>query len=249
MRVVAIIQARMGSTRLPGKVMQDLAGEPMLSRVVQRAGRAMKLQDIVVATTINSADDAIAQLCQSRGWVFFRGSEDDVLDRYYRTAVSCRAEAVVRITSDCPLIEPEVIDRVVQAFLSRLPQLDYASNGVPRRTFPRGLDTEVMRFDALERAWNEDQNPAWREHVTPYIYCHPELFPSYCVANGIDYSSMRWTVDTSEDLAFTRCIYEHFGHDRFSWREVLAVLEEHREWLEINQHVRQKAIPGNTNAH
>ncbi len=241
MRTVAIIQARMGSTRLPGKVLLDLLGEPLLVRAVERARRAETLDAVMVATTVEPGDDAIVALCRDRGWPYFRGSENDVLDRYYRAAREQDAGVVVRITSDCPLIEPTVIDRIVRD-LAEAPQVDYAANILPPRTFPRGLDTEAMRFAALERAWREDENPAWREHVTPYIYRHPELFHLHHVASPIDYAHMRWTVDTPEDLAFVRRVYEHFGHDRFSWQEVLAVLEERPEWQEINRDVQQKAV-------
>lgn len=242
MRVVAVIQARMGSTRLPGKVLVDLAGDFTLARVVNRTGRAKLLDQVVVATTVKPADDAIVRLCSERGWSCYRGSEEDVLDRYYKAACAFQADAIVRITSDCPLIDAGVVDRVVQEFLDRQPGIDYACNVLPRRTFPHGLDTEVMRFEVLEQAWREDDNPAWREHVTPYIYRHPEKFRLLWVTNDVDYSHMRWTVDTPEDLEFIRRIYEHFGHDHFSWREVLAVLDEHPEWLDINRHVRQKVI-------
>lgn len=242
MKVVAIIQARMGSTRLPGKVLRDLAGEPVLVRCVNRLQRAQMLDEVVVATTVQNADQAIVRLCTERGWPCFRGSEEDVLDRYYQAAIAHQADVVVRVTSDCPLIEPEVVDRVIGEFLDRQPGLDYAANTLPPRTFPRGLDAEVIRCDALERAWREDRNPAWREHVTPYVYRNPERFSLYGVTNEADYSHMRWTVDTPEDLAFVRRIYDHFGHDLFSWREVLAVLKEHSEWMAINHHVQQKAI-------
>ena len=242
MKVVAIIQAHMGSTRLPGKVLKDLAGEPMLARVVDRTRRTQTLDEVVVATTVQPADEAIVHLCAERNWLCFRGSEEDVLDRYYQAAVAHQANVVVRITSDCPLIEPEIVDRVVREFLERQPEVDYACNTLPRRTFPRGLDAEVMRFDVLRQAWREDDNPAWREHVTPYIWRNPDLFRIHGVVNEADYSHMRWTVDTPQDLAFVRCIYDHFGHDHFSWRKVLAVLEEHPEWLEINRHVRQKVV-------
>lgn len=242
MKIVAIIQARMGSTRLPGKILLDLAGEPMLARDMHRLSRAQTLDEVVVATTIKSTDDAIVALCQKRNWPCFRGSEADVLDRYYRAAQEYQADVVVRVTSDCPLIEPEVVDRVVREFLERQPEIDYASNTAPERTFPRGLDTEVMSFEALARAWREDKNPAWREHVTPYIRRHPELFETYGVINDEDLSYMRWTVDTPEDLALVRRIYEHFGHDQFSWREVRAVLAQHPAWLEINREVHQKVI-------
>jgi spore coat polysaccharide biosynthesis protein SpsF len=240
MNRVAIIQARMGSTRLPGKVLMDLAGAPVLVRVVERARRATLLDEVVVATTNQPADDALVQLCADRGYSSFRGSEDDVLDRYYQAARQHGADVVVRITSDCPLIEPQVIDWGVQAFFEH--QVDYASNGMSTRTFPRGLDVEVMTFAVLERAWHEDTNPAWREHVTPYIYRHPELFRLHALINPVDLSHMRWTVDTPEDLAFVRQIYNHFGSNTFSWQDVLALLEQHPEWLEINRHIEQKKV-------
>lgn len=242
MKVVGIIQARTGSTRLPGKVLLDLAGEPMLARAVSRVRRAKTLDDVVVATTSLPPDDAIVELCAERGWNVFRGSEDDVLDRYYRAAVAHRADAVVRITSDCPLIDPDVVDQVVTAFLERRPRVDYASNVLPVRTFPRGLDTEVFSFDALARAWREDKNPAWREHVTPYIYNNPCLFQLHCLTHEVAYSDMRWTVDTAEDLALVKLIYDYFGDGRFSWRDALRVLEQHPEWAAINRHVEQKVV-------
>jgi spore coat polysaccharide biosynthesis protein SpsF len=241
-RIVGIVQARLGSTRLPGKVLEDLAGEPMLVRVLQRLSRAETLSASLVATTTQRADVAIVELCLRRGWACFRGSEDDVLDRYYRAAREQNAEIVVRVTSDCPLIEPRVVDEVVRAFLEREGQVDYASTTWPRRTYPRGLDAEVISFAALERAWREDRNPAWREHVTPYVYRNPEKFRICSLESDVDYSQMRWTVDTAEDLELVRRIYGHFGHDRFDWREVLRLLEAHPDWLELNRHVQQKSV-------
>lgn len=232
----------MGSTRLPGKVMMDLGGRPILHRVVTRTLRSTLLDEAVVATTAQEADRAIVEYCRQQGWPCFRGSEDDVLDRYYRAASDCGAEIVVRITSDCPLIDPEIIDMVVGKFLSSR-DLDYASNTLPPRTFPRGLDVEALSYAALERAWKEDGNPSWREHVTPYIYRHPEKFSLHGVYNDVDCSSIRWTVDTPEDLAFVRKIYEYLGNDGFSWRDVLQVLGKHPEWLEINRHIKQKQVP------
>jgi len=241
-KAVAIVQARMGATRLPGKVMMDLAGEPMLVRVVNRVRGACRLDDVVVATTTNRDDDPIVDLCRVRGWPVFRGSAEDVLDRYYQSAVAHDAGAVVRLSSDCPLIDPKVIDAVVGEFQSHYPDVDYVSNNI-QRTFPLGLDVEAISFDALERAWKEDKNPSWREHVTPYIYRHPERFRIRNVANDVDYSHMRWTVDTAEDLAFVRRIYDHFGRDDFGWRQVIDLLEAHPEWLEINLEVQQKLVP------
>lgn len=241
MKVVAIIQARMGSTRLPRKVMLDVGGLPMLTRVVSRTQRATTVHEVIVATTVESVDKDIVDLCKINNWPYYRGSEQDVLDRYYHAAKAFSSDVIVRVTSDCPLIDPAIIDLCVQRILQeRL--LDYVSNTIPPRRFPRGLDVEVMRFSALERAWREDKNLSWREHVTPYIYNHPEKFVLESVTNDIDYSSMRWTVDTQEDIDFVRCIYQHFGHDLFTWHDVLAVLKEHPEWLAINGHIQQKVI-------
>jgi len=241
--MVAIIQARTASTRLPGKVLMDLAGEPMLARVLRRTLRATTLDEVVVATTIQPADDAIAAICLARGWKYFRGSEDDVLDRYYQAAVEFNSEAIVRITSDCPLIDSDIVDRVVQEFLDRQPGVDYVSNALPKTTFPRGLDTEIMRFDVLKRAWFEDTNPLWREHVTPFILRHPDLFRLHGVVNDVDQSYMRWTVDTREDLELVRRIFASFGHDQFSWLDVVSLLTKNSQWLRLNQHVKQKTVP------
>jgi spore coat polysaccharide biosynthesis protein SpsF len=243
MNILAIVQARMGSTRLPGKVLMDLAGQPMLARVLNRLGRANTLTGVVVATTTEPADNVLADLCHSCCWPCFRGSQTDVLDRYYRAAQQHRADIVVRITADCPLIEPAVVDRVVTEFLARQPMVHYACNFLPGRTFPRGLDTEVFGFNTLEKMWREDENLAWREHVTEYLLHHPELFATHGVLNEQDLSQLRWTVDTPEDMKFARKVYGHFGHDRFSWREVLRLLEDRPDLLEINRDARQKVIP------
>jgi len=230
----------MGSTRLPGKVFEDLAGEPMLARVIDRAGQASTLDDVVVATTRRPEDDVIVKMCLKRKYPFFRGSEEDVLDRYYRAASISGVEVVVRITSDCPLIEPDIIDRVVNEFL-HCSGADYVSNTL-KRTFPRGLDVEVFSYEALKKAWEEDKNPAWREHVTQYIQHHPDIFSVHNVSGDTDYSHMRWTVDTNEDLEFVRRIYDYFRNDTFHWTEILGLLSAHPDWLEINRHVRQKSV-------
>lgn len=243
MTVVAVIQARMGSTRLPGKVLKPIIGKPMLSHVVERTRRAAKVDKVVVATTTLEQDQPIVDLCMKRGWPYFRGSENDLLDRYYRAAVHFGADVIVRITADCPLIDPGVVDKVVGAYLEGRPQLDYVSNSHPHRTYPRGLDASAFSFDALRKAWTEDTNPAWREHATPYIYRHPQVFRLGGVGNAVDYSDMRWTVDTDEDMRFVRLVFAHFGHNRFSWGDVLPVLARHPEWLEINRHIRQKVVP------
>jgi len=242
MKVVAIMQARMGSTRLPGKVLLDIAGEPMLVRDMNRLQRAKKLDQIVIATTTEPQDDQIEVFCDQRGWACFRGSEQDVLDRYYRTALAYDADVIVRITSDCPLIEPAVVDEVIAFFLASAPAYDYVANFWPERTFPRGLDTEVFSMETLQKAWQEDQNPSTREHVTPYIYLNPNHFCIGRFTHQIDLSHHRWTVDTPEDLRLIQNIYDHFGHDQFHWHDVLALLERNPEWMHINQHIEQKKI-------
>lgn len=242
MKVVAIIQARMGSTRLPGKVLLPLLDEEsVLGCVMNRVRRASSLQDVVVATTTVPRDDVIVDLCRARGWSWFRGSEEDVLGRYWQAARANEADAVVRVTSDCPLIDPEIIDCHVEKLLAGWRTVDFVTN-MMKQTFPLGLAVEAMPLDVLTRMERLSTTPYLREHVTTLAYERPEWFLADHVLNDVDLSWMRWTVDTLEDLAFVRQIYGHFGHDRFSRRDVLAVLEQHPKWLKINRHVEQRAI-------
>ena len=240
MKVVAIIQARMGSTRLPGKVLCDLCGEPMLARVVGRVRRAKLVNEVIVATSTLATDDPIAALCTARGWRCFRGSESDVLDRYLGAAREAGADAIVRITADCPLLDPGVIDDVITAFRVGQPSLDYACNFHPRRTYPRGLDCEILRQDVLERCQREATDALSREHVTAFIYGHPKLFTLRGIETDADHSAHRWTVDAPEDFALVETIYRHFAHDHFTWREALAAVEQHPEWSDLNAHIEQK---------
>jgi spore coat polysaccharide biosynthesis protein SpsF len=234
----AIIQARMSSTRLPGKVLLDLAGQPMLARVVERARLARSIDRVVVATTVEPEDEPIVALCNSRGWSVSRGSRDDVLDRYYQAALADGADPIVRITSDCPLIDPEIIDSVVKRLDGTV---DYASNINPQRTFPRGLDVEAFTFAALSTAWREDRKPTGREHVTPFLYRHPERFRIALVeSDKPEAASHRWSVDTPEDYQLLRRIYEHFRDDDFTWEDVLDLLAEHPQWVDLNRHIEQK---------
>jgi spore coat polysaccharide biosynthesis protein SpsF len=240
MNIVAIIQARMGSTRLPGKVLKDIGGETMLARVVKRTQRATSLSQVVVATTTSLADAAIVTECVRLKVPVFRGDEEDVLDRYYQAGQAHKADAVVRITSDCPLIDPGVVDQVVQAFLDARP--DYASNTL-ERTYPRGVDTEVVTMTALHRAWREAREPYQRVHVTPYFYQNPQLFRLLSVKADADYSRYRWTVDTSEDLAFVQTVYTRLGNDdAISWRAVLTLLESEPVLAELNRYIQQKEL-------
>lgn len=239
MRVVAIVQARMGSTRLPGKVLQDLGRKTMLARVVERVRRARLIDELLVATTDGPEDEAIVEECRRYSVKVCRGDRDDVLDRYFRAAQLMKAEVVVRITSDCPLIDPGITDQTVAAFLEEIP--DYASN-VLTRTYPRGLDTEAMSFSALAEAWQQAGKPYEREHVTPYIYENPGKFKLLSVTGDTDFSALRWTADTPEDLGFVRAIYSRFGEKTFDWRDVLGLLEREPELMELNRSIMQKAL-------
>ncbi|MCL4559660.1 MAG: glycosyltransferase family protein [Chloroflexi bacterium] len=240
--VIAIVQARMGSTRLPGKVLQEIAGKSMLFRVVERARLAQTLSQVVVATTIEPADDPIAAFCRENLIPFYRGSLNDVLDRYYQAARVFQAEVIVRLTADCPLIDPGVIDHTVREFLRA--GVDFAANRLPPplgRTYPIGLDTEVCRFTALERAWKEAQLPYEREHVMPYLYSQPGRFRILRVDHSPDYGSLRWTVDTPQDLALVRQIYARFpGRDDFSWLEVLDLIRADPALATMNMDVPAK---------
>jgi spore coat polysaccharide biosynthesis protein SpsF len=238
--VVAIIQARMGSTRLPGKVLKDLEGDTVLARVLARVRRSAVIGEFLVATSDRPGDDAVVAECQRLGTKVFRGDENDVLDRYYRAAQFSKAEVVVRITADCPLIDPEVTDETVNKFLTQRP--DYASNALIR-SYPRGLDTEVFSSQALERAWSESSAPYQRAHVTPYLYQNPERFKLLAVQGEKDYSGLRWTLDTEQDLEFLRAVYRGFpGRVDFGWRDVLTLLEREPQLSELNRNVEQKAL-------
>jgi len=230
----------MGSTRLPGKVLKDIAGESMLARVVGRLRAVHLIEEVLVATTEVRADDAIVAECQRYGVAALRGDQEDVLDRYFRAAQLAKADVIVRITSDCPLIDPGITDNTIRAFLEKTP--DYASNTL-MRTYPRGLDTEVISMDALRRAWAQAREPYEREHVTPYLLEHPSEFALLSVTADQDYSGHRWTVDTPEDLEFVRAVYDRLGAETvFSWRDVLHVVEQQPELLELNRLVTQKPI-------
>jgi glutamate-1-semialdehyde aminotransferase/spore coat polysaccharide biosynthesis protein SpsF (cytidylyltransferase family) len=228
--IVAIVQARMGSSRFPGKTLADLAGKPLLWQVVNRVRRAKLVDKVVVATTDKPADDPVAELCQREGWAWFRGSEQDVLDRFYRAAAANHADTVVRITADCPLIDPAVIDKIVDRFQKG--DCDYVSN-VLRYTYPDGLDTEVFSFAALERAWREAKKPAEREHVTPYL-----RGGQFRVANVENEApapgEYRWTVDHPADLDFVRQVYAAFAQNgSFGYADIIRLLRERPELATI----------------
>ncbi len=222
--VVAIIQARMGSSRLPGKSMAEIEGQPMLWHVVQRVKRAGLVDRVMVATSTNTADDAIADMCKLNGIPCYRGSENDVLDRFYSAARAEKAACVVRITADCPLIDPEVIDRVVLRF--QRGDLDYASNAMVR-SYPDGLDTEVFSFSALEKAWHEATKTSEREHVTPYLRSEKFRTANVEIDSTSLYQHYRWTVDELQDLEFIRAVYRAMRYKGiFGMKDVLELLEK-----------------------
>jgi spore coat polysaccharide biosynthesis protein SpsF (cytidylyltransferase family) len=234
MKTVCVIQARMGATRLPGKVLMPIVGKPMLAHQLERDLWSHKLDALVVATTDKPEDEAVAALAAQCGVAVYRGSESDVLDRYYQAAKQAGADVVVRVTGDCPLHYGDIIDETVEHFMSA--NVDYARS---REDYPEGLDTEICTFAALERAWKEAKLPSEREHVTPYIYTHPELF--VCDSTEIlakrDSHGMHWSVDTKQDFAFVTKIFEALypTNPKFIQEDVFTVLKEHPEWLEINK--------------
>ncbi len=218
--ITAVVQARMSSTRLPGKTLVDVCGRPMLSLVLDRLSRSRRVKRIIVATSDDASDYPIAAFCSTQGTACFRGSLEDVLDRFYRAALKSSATVVVRITADCPLVDPAIVDTVIGRFF--VGDCDYVSNVDPP-TFPDGFDVEVFSMAALEIAWRESTKPSDRMHVTTFIRENPDpnRFRKANVRNSEDWSSLRFTVDEPADLELVRRALAHFGHDRFSMEEAV----------------------------
>lgn len=236
--ILAILQARMSSTRLPGKVLAPILGEPMLARQIERLQRCREFDRLIVATSIDASDDAIAGLCGRLAVECYRGSLDDVLDRFYQAASRYRPEHVVRLTADCPLADPALVDALIRFHCTG--GYDYSSNcHVP--SLPDGLDAEVMRMAALETAWREARLPSEREHVTPFIRHHPERFRIGLWKHAVDLSHHRWTVDEAEDLDFVRAVYEALYplKPTFGIGEVLDLLAQKPELAMINAGLRR----------
>ncbi len=255
----------MGSSRLPGKVLLDIGDKSMLAHVVDRTRLAVNVDQVIVATTVEADDDPVAALCARRGYAHYRGSQHDVLDRYYQAASQYPCDVLVRVTADCPLIDPALIDQTVDALLGQPVSADqrlvvsesedsrrsaadfpydFAANRLPPpwgRTYPIGLDVEVCTFAALERAWQEASLPHEREHVMPYLYDQPGRFRFVLLNYRQDHGDLRWTVDTPQDLAMVRQLYR-FLKDRpdFSWQDVLQVFQNHDELGQINASIQHK---------
>lgn len=247
-RIVAISQARMTSTRLPGKVLMPAAGRPLLAHHLDRLSRTPGLDAVVLATTVNAADDPVAACAESLGVQVFRGDEQDVLGRFAGAAALARADLVVRVTADCPLIDPALIGRLIAAFRDD-PSLDYLS--IDSTRYPRGLDAEIFPRALLDEAAANATDPAEREHVTPYIYCRPERFRlgiPLAPDEPVDPSGQRWCVDEPADYELVRRLLEALppsnlpSNPAFGWQDCCKLLRDHPDWMDINRSVRQKTL-------
>ena len=238
--ILAVLQARTGSTRLPGKVLMPILGEPMLVRQIERVRRCRRIDQLMIATTVDIEDDSIATLCMKLDLPCFRGSRDDVLDRFYQAAADYHPQHLVRLTGDCPLADPEIIDACIALHLEG--GYDYTSNIQPP-SYPDGLDVEVMTFTTLQNAWEAADTVMAREHVTYYIYQHPELFKIANLENELDLSSLRWTVDENEDFEFVTRVYQALYPDNpaFDLHDVLALLDKSPGLRQINSHLERNA--------
>lgn len=233
-KLVAIVQARMGSTRLPNKVMKRIGDRPMIGLLLERLARAKHLDGMVVATSIDPRNDPLETYVSGLGYSVVRGSESDVLDRYYHAALDANATDVVRITGDCPFVDPALVDECVSDYL--IAATDYFSNVAPP-TYADGLDIEIFSFAALERAWREAEATPEREHVTPYIR-ESGRFSTTNKVSGVDFSGERWTVDTPEDFEVASAVFRHFyPRTDFSWQEILALRQDKPQLFSANQKI------------
>jgi len=244
-RVVILVQARMGSTRLPGKVLKEVMDKPLLQYLIERLRMVELADEIVIATTTNPEDSKIVDFCHREKIPLFRGESEDVLDRFYNAAKAFKADAIVRITADCPLIDPKLITQVIQYYLDHYPEYDYVSNS-HIRSFPIGMDAEIFSMKALEEAFHESSLPEEREHVTPFIYRRPNRYNSSVITHKPDLSHLRLTVDTQEDFDLITHLltYLYPKNKLFSLADLTkTLLEDHPEWVKINAHVKQKTLP------
>ncbi len=240
--IAVIIQARMGSTRLPGKVMKYLCGKTVLAHDIERVRQAERIDEIIIATTTDPADDCIVSEAKKYGATVFRGSEDDVLSRYYFAAKEFGVDTIIRVTSDCPLIDPHVLDDVVRYYLDNsFDIVTNAGNDLSQRTYPRGLDVEIFSFHALEDAQLHATKKYQREHVTPYLYENGRV--SY-YKNTVDYSCYRWTLDTDEDWKLIEEIYSrlYHGEHNFYLNQIVDVMKKNPELYDINKNIEQKKL-------
>lgn len=237
--IFAIIQARMDSTRLPGKVLMNLSGKPVLEHIIDRLNHSNYINQIIVATSNNDGNDAIFDLCDFKNVLCFRGSEDDVLDRFYQSCINFNVQSddiLIRITADCPLIDYEIVDKTIKLHIDE--NNDYTSNTMPC-TYPDGLDCEVFSFDVLTKSWKNANLSSEREHVTLYIRNHPEIFKLGGLTNDVDYSDLRWTLDENEDFILINEIYENLydANEFFKMDDVLDLLKNKPELKDVNSFI------------
>ena len=239
MKLAVIVQARTGSTRLPGKVLMPLAGRPLLQRMLERVKAAKTPFELVVATTSSSSDDPIRDLCESLNIICYSGHPTNLLDRHYQAALLVGADMVAKIPSDCPLIDPAVIDKVLAIFAREYAWYDFVSNLHPA-TYPDGNDVEVMSFGALQTAWKEATRDFEREHTTPFLWERPERFRIGNVVwdTGLNYSmTHRWTIDYPEDYLFLQTVYDQLWSEEkpiFSLQDILHLLRADPHIAKIN---------------
>jgi spore coat polysaccharide biosynthesis protein SpsF len=236
--ILGILQARVSSKRLPGKVLKPVLGIPMIFLEIERIRRAKKIDKLIIATSTDSTDELLEKLCRERDVQCFRGDLNDVLNRFYEVAKNETAKHIVRITGDCPLIDPSVIDRVIDFYLQG--DFDYVSNAI-EPTFPDGLDTEVFRYTCLKQAWQEATLPSEREHVTPFIYSNPTRFKIGHYKNARDLSHLRWTVDEELDFQLVEIIYNSLyqKNPEFSTQDILDLLKTHPELMYYNTDIKR----------
>lgn len=229
---------------MPGKVLKKICNKTVLEHDIDRLKRVNNINKIIIATTTLEKDDLIVEEADRLKVAYYRGSEEDVLSRYYYAAKENNADIIVRVTSDCPLIDSEVTEKIIQYYLDNDDKYDYVSNTIDR-TYPRGLDTEVFSFKALEKAFNKATSQRDREHVTPYIWDNFNIFKLKQYKNDVDYSQLRWTLDTMEDFELINCIYTLLypkKGNNFNIKDIIELYKEYPELEEINKHIEQKKV-------
>ncbi len=241
LKIGVIVQARMGATRLPGKPLLKVKDKTLLEHIISRLKQIKHPLTVIIATTQNEQDKSILALAKKLNIPTYAGSEEDVLDRYIKTARHYDLDVIIRVTADCPLLDPELIDEALNRFLDPYPEIDYFSNTI-ERTYPRGMDFEVFKRRTLEEAYLDAVFEEEREHVTPFIYRHPERFKIAQLRNQTDESQHRWTVDTKEDFELIKRLIEAFQDDSYRLHDLIEVIKKNPDWSLLNQYVQQKTF-------
>lgn len=238
--IAAIIQARVSSTRMPGKVLSKIEGKPLLWHIIERVKKAKKIKKVILATTNRKEDKKLIAIAKEQSIDFYAGSENDVLDRFYQAAKKNHADIIVRITSDDPFKDPKIIDSFIRYFLNN--KIDYLSNTI-KPTYPEGLDVEIFNFKALEKTWKEAEKMSEREHVTPYIWKNPKKFKIKNLLYKKNLSYLRWTIDYPKDLKFAKEIYKRIYHKKkiFLMEDILKILDKEPKLKKINQGIPRNA--------